>query len=135
MQGKELWSPVEVDGPVTCLTGCESRGEVALSRSDGSVQLWDVDEWTLKATFNISGSVTKLIYASIGVHPLKKSSVISQTFLMVKFNKTLIAYVLSFVLCVIHTYIVPASMHICDYALALLVCICIIHKTSLIIHF
>ena len=79
-QGKAVWS---LEGEnISSLAACESRGEVALGRQDGSVQLWETGDWSPRATFHTSstGNVTALQYGSIAA---RRDSKLPKTFLIV----------------------------------------------------
>lgn len=53
------------DELISCLAASEVRMEVVLGRSDGSVQLWGVGEWKLRATLDCGSGVSRLMYGSI----------------------------------------------------------------------
>ena len=63
---------------ISCLAVSETRSEVALGLSDGSVQIWGAREWNLRATVSSSTGISKLMYGSI-----KNSSTIPSVFLLV----------------------------------------------------
>lgn len=80
-QGKAVWS-LDVEG-VSNLAASESRGELALTHSDGSLQLWDVEKWVLRATFSTRSCGSALMYGSI--KPSKKQSdLLPDSFLLVR---------------------------------------------------
>jgi WD40 repeat protein len=81
MQGKAVWSLEGED--ISCLAARDSRGEVALGRPDGRVQLWGVGEWTLRSTFHTSGGGCGAVlqYGSVGTK--RESGGLPQIFLMV----------------------------------------------------
>ncbi|CAI8007365.1 hypothetical protein GBAR_LOCUS5169 [Geodia barretti] len=74
-QGKAVWT---LDNElISCLAVSETRSEVALGLSDGSVQIWGAREWNLRATVSSSTGISKLMYGSI-----KNSSTIPSVFLL-----------------------------------------------------
>lgn len=79
VQGKAVWS---LEGEnIWSLAASETRDEVALGRQDGSVQLWKMTEWTLRATFHTKSGGTALQYGSIGT---RRQSNVPSTFLIVR---------------------------------------------------
>ena len=81
VQGKAVGSLEGED--ISCLAARDSRGEVALGRPDGRVQLWGVGEWTLRSTFHTSGGGCGAVlqYGSVGTK--RESGGLPQIFLMV----------------------------------------------------